>query len=146
MAGSIVSVDGNGRVTLVAGLAVAVGWTRQKHIVTAELVEPGIFRVYDRDRLAPHVASLLAQADDLDVPLRMESKAALADRYRDLTLYADGRLQLTKEVAAWVGYYPFPVTPAHLFAEAFALGIAVMTPERRASRMAGLGLPLFQDS
>src|SRR5258706_95462 len=93
-------------------------------IVTAELCEDGLIRVYEVQELTGRMDELRRQIGLLDPAARAAERAVLADRYRTLTLYADGRLQLTKEVAWWLKLYPFPSKTAQLFGEAFPTGMS----------------------
>ena len=61
------------------------------------------------------------------------AKAALVDRYRELALYEEGRLYLTKEVCPWLGFRLGEV--AELFAQPFPYGLEVMSMEHRFERL-----------
>lgn len=142
MVGLIVSIDDMGRVTLPRELTVA--WLpKKKLMVVAELSEPGLFRIYRLEDIAAHIESLREQIETLESSAQAAKTNALEDIYRQLTVYADGRLQLTKEVASWIGHYPFPTEASQLFAEAFATGISIFTLEYRVSRSSKSGLAIF---
>lgn len=144
MLGSLASVDANGRVTVSAELIAAIGWRRRKKLaVMTELGEFGLVRIYGANALVLHIRDLRQSVGDLEGPARRDAENVLDDRYRTLTIYSDGRLQLTREVASWLGLYPFPDTNAYLFVEPHPPGIALMTPERRASRAARVALSLY---
>lgn len=147
MSGSLASIDVNGRVTVSVELIAVIGWRRGKKLaVMAELGEFGLVNIYRADALDLHIRNLRQSVGDIEGPGRRDAENVLADRYRTLTIYSDGRLQLTREVASWLGFYPFPETNAYLFAEPHAPGLALMTLDRRVSRASRVALSLYAET
>lgn len=60
-------------------------------------------------------------------------RAVIADRYRELALYADGRLRLTKEICPWLGFHLGLQT--ELYVQPFPYGLEVMSQEHRFARL-----------
>lgn len=145
MLGQLVSVDDAGRITLPTDLLAHVDWwpRKQKALGTAELCDYGQFRLYKPEDVAVHIERLREQITNMEPALLRSKMSALDDRYRALTIYADGRLQMTKEVAAWVSAYPFPSGKHYLFVEAFPAGLSICTQEYRAAAQARAALPTF---
>jgi hypothetical protein len=101
--GQLAKADQQGRVTIPLDVLKGVGWwTGARVRVTGELTRRGLLRVYT-DSV---VNSTISSNDDGNITSAAGyiAQAVLADRYRALALYGDGRLRLTKEVCAWLGF------------------------------------------
>jgi hypothetical protein len=72
--------------------------------------------------------------DDADSEPAYILRATSADRYRELSLYADGRLRMSKEVCPWLGFSLGERT--ELYAQPFSNGLEVMTMAHRFARLA----------
>jgi hypothetical protein len=147
MRSCVLGLDRQGRIPIPRELQDdVVWWPGRKPTVMVELCETGLCRVYEVEALSGHFDRLREQVDALEPAVRAAEQGVLVDRYRELTLYADGRLQLTKEVALWLECYPFPSQSAQLLGESFAtrIGISIFTCKYRDSRSARSGLALFE--
>ena len=79
-------------------------WKAKPTDVVAELVHEGLIRVYLAEEATPIVHALAEELAALPAEVRFERTAILADRYRPLKLYGDGRLRFTKETAHVLGF------------------------------------------
>jgi len=133
--GQLAKVDNQDRLCVPLDLLKAVSWWSGKSVrVVAELTAKGLVRI--------HLASAVEQAllvDEHDAHDSSEkaylSRAVLVDRYRELALYKDGRLRMTKEVCPWLGFRLGE--QAELYVQPFPNGLEVMTMEYRFERLAG---------
>jgi hypothetical protein len=88
-------------------------------------------------RVYPSAAIATALRSDRDGGIGSEaayiSRAVAADRYRELSLYAEGRLRMIKEICPWLGFNLGE--KVDLYAQPFPYGLEVMTMEHRFSRL-----------
>lgn len=132
--GEIAHFDKTGRLTVPLDLLRSVKWWKQKpEDVVAELVEEGLIRVYLADEAEPLIGALQTGFKQLPPETMFDHIAALADRYRPLKLYGDGRLRVTKDVAAVLGFV-LGQQPT-VYVQPFPRGFEVMTLRYRASRL-----------
>lgn len=76
--------------------------------IIAELRSPGCVRLLNQEKVQEKIESLrIAIASRIhDDPEALDALFALEDRYRSLTLYADGRARLTEAVLLHLGITP----------------------------------------
>lgn len=118
-------------------------WKRETTKVTAELVQAGVVRIYAGLVVRPMIDELIRVASGLPKLAAAEQLSIIADRYRELSLYSDSRLRLTKEIAALLG---FPLGQrSTVFVQPFLDGIEILSLEvrhqRLAQNLAGTTLP-----
>src|SRR5690349_2362810 len=104
-------------------------WTAKPTDVLAELVHGGLIRVYLAEEATPVVHALADELAELPPEVRFERTAILADRYRPLKLYGDGRLRFTKETAHILGF-ALGDRPT-LFVQSFTKGLEILTLDFR---------------
>ena len=130
--GENAKVDKKGRLAIPAAVLKAVSWWSDYKggRVTGELTRKGLMRVFPDSAVR---SALAAGNGDPSSDADYVANAVMADRYRDLALYKEGRLYLTKEVCPWLGFGLGET--AELFAQPFPYGIEVMSMEHRFERL-----------
>jgi len=129
--GQLAKVDSEDRLCIPRDLLNAVTWwTNERVKVTAELTERGLVRVY----LANAVAQTFQYNEQPESEKAFVTRAVAADRYRELSLYKDGRLRMTKELCPWLDYH-LGEQP-ELYVQPFPRGLEVMTMNYRFARLA----------
>jgi hypothetical protein len=108
-------------------------WEDQPAEVLAELVHEGLIRIYLAREAMPLVEALADQLSALPPEIRFERMAILADRYRTLKLYGDGRLRFTKETAQILGF-ELGERPT-LFVQSFHKGLEILSLAFRLKRL-----------
>ena len=132
--GQIAKVDEEGRLSIPIDALRAVEWWKSASVdVIAELVRPGLIRVYLANEAQPLIDSLLHEISERPAPANVDATAIVMDRYRPLKLYADGRLRFTKEVCTLLAFQ----LGEHLtlFVQPFPKHLEAMTLEFRAERL-----------
>ena len=130
--GEIAKVDKKGRLAIPVAVLKAVSWWAGKSgHVTGELTRKGLIRVFPDSAMGAALSNVEREVSRSDADYI--AKAVVADRYRELALYEEGRLYLTKEVCPWLGFKLGDA--AELFAQPFHYGIEVMTMEHRFERL-----------
>lgn len=134
-AGHIANVDASERLCVPLDALRAVEWWDAKPVdVVAEIVQPGLVRVYLAAEALPMIAKLKSQLNELPIEARTEHLAAIADRYRALKLYGEGRLRITKEVAQILGFV-LGERPS-FFVQPLTSCFEILSLEFRAARLA----------
>jgi DNA-binding transcriptional regulator/RsmH inhibitor MraZ len=130
--GEIAKVDKKGRLAIPVRVLKAVSWWagRSGH-VTSELTRKGLIRIFPDSAMAAALRNVEPDASDSEADYI--ARAVIADRYRELALYEEGRLYLTKEICPWLGFRLGEV--GELFAQPFHYGIEVMSMEHRFGRL-----------
>jgi len=108
-------------------------WDHQPADVLAELVHEGLIRIYLAREATPMVEALANEFTALPPEIRFVRMAILADRYRPLKLYGDGRLRFTKETAQILGFN-LGERPT-LFVQAFPKGLEILSLAFRHQRL-----------
>jgi hypothetical protein len=108
-------------------------WEDQPAEVLAELVHEGLIRIYLAREATPLVNSLADELTALPPEIRFERMAVLADRYRPLKLYGDGRLRFTKETAQILGFNLGEMPT--LFVQSFPKGLEILSLSFRLERL-----------
>lgn len=108
-------------------------WADQPAEVLAELVHEGLIRIYLAREAMPMVEALADELAALPTEVRFEHMAILADRYRPLKLYGDGRLRFTKETAQILGFN-LGERPT-LFVQSFPKGLEILSLAFRLERL-----------
>jgi hypothetical protein len=113
-------------------------WQKRATAVLAELVQPGLVRLYSAKEATPLVGTVARKfaSRSVDAHVRFESLQALADRYRQLKLYSDGRVRFTKEVAS-ILEFNLGEKPT-LYMQPFGKGLEVMSLSFRERRLLDL--------
>jgi hypothetical protein len=106
-------------------------WTGESREVVAELTRPGVVRLFDADFAQERLSDVLRDWPGAD---GLEFKLVMADRYRRLKLYSDGRLTLTQEVLSTLREEPGQLS--QLFAEGSSTAVELMTLRIRNERLA----------
>jgi hypothetical protein len=133
-AGQLAKIDGSDRLSVPLEVLRATDWWADKPVdVVAEIVHEGLIRVYLAQEATPLVEALSNDLADLPGDLRFERMAVLADRYRPLKLYGDGRLRFTKETAQILGF-ALGERPT-LFVQPFPKGFEILSLRFRAERL-----------
>jgi hypothetical protein len=136
--GALANIDGQGRLAIPIHLLRAVCWWRDvSRDVLAELHRPGLVRIFAADGIGSTLAGHHAEHDGGDLERVLEFEQVLADRYRILKLYGDGRLTVTREVAELLDVDPGQ--PDRLFAQSFDAGLSLMSLAFRRDRLANHG-------
>lgn len=131
--GEIAKVDKQGRVAIpVRVLKAVTWWVGESGDITAELTRRGLLRIFPDSAMVTARGVVESRPDESDADYI--TRAVLADRYRGLALYKEGRLYLTEEVCPWLGFKLGDVT--ELFAQPFHYGIEIMSMEHRFGRLA----------
>jgi hypothetical protein len=132
--GQLAHVGASNRLSIPIDVLRSIEWWQDAAIdVLAESVREGLIRVYLASEAMPLVTALAEEFDELPPDVRFDRMAALADRYRPLKLYADGRLRLTKETAQILGFV-LGEQPT-LFVQAFPKGVEIMSLAFRLERL-----------
>jgi hypothetical protein len=122
--GEIAKVDKQGRVAIpVRVLKAVTWWVGESGSVTAELTRRGLLRIFPDSAMVTARGVVESRPDESDADYI--TRAVLADRYRRLALYKEGRLYLTEEVCPWLDFKLGDVT--ELFAQPFPYGIEIMS-------------------
>ncbi len=108
-------------------------WKDETTEVLAELVNEGLIRVYLAEEARPLVETLAQNLAGLPPDIRFERTAVLTDRYRTLTLYADGRLRFKKEVAQILGFSLGD--RCQVFVQSFPKGLEILSLALRMERL-----------
>ena len=133
--GQLAQIDDEHRLCIPADVLRAVRWWKKETVeVTAELVEEGLVRIYLGEEARPLVKTLAEDVAGLTNKERYERAAVLSDRYRDLKLYAECRLRLTKDVAHVLGISWGDRTS--LFVRPIKNGMEIMSLKFRLDRLA----------
>jgi hypothetical protein len=129
--GQLAKVDLHGRVTVPLDVLKSVAWwTGETVRVTAELTRRGLVRLYPNSAVGRKTASANG-APHSDSAYIIE--AVRVDRYRELSLYNDCRLRLTKEVCVWLGFSLGD--KRDLYAQSCEHFLEVMSMEHRFERL-----------
>ena len=130
--GQIAKVDREGRLSIPMDLLRAVPWWSDATLrVTGELTFKGLMRVYPSSAVS---AALRADSNgDVASDAAYIARAVTADRFRGLSLYAEGRLRITKEVCPWLGFSLGE--KVELYVQPFRSGLEVMSMEHRFGRL-----------
>jgi hypothetical protein len=132
--GQLARVDGSNRLSIPVEVLRAVEWWEdQTARVLAELVHESLIRIYLARDAEPMVEALAHEFGELPPEIRFERMALLADRYRPLQLYKDGRLRFTKETAQVLGFN-LGDQPT-LFVQSFPKGLEILTLPLRLERL-----------
>ena len=132
--GQTAKVDEEGRLSIPIDALRAVEWWKSASVeVIAELVRPGLIRVYLAKEAQLLINSLLNEISERPEPTKHETTAIVMDRYRPLKLYADGRLRFTKEVCSLLAFQLGDHVT--LFVQPFRKYLEAMTLEFRAERL-----------
>lgn len=105
-AGDVVELGDDHRVQCPADVRRLVPWITQRTSagVCAELFAEEHIRVWPLDELAERLSTLRAALEgSIDADIK---GAVLADRYREISKQADGRLRLTEAVLLYLGIRP----------------------------------------
>src|ERR1700731_1253294 len=98
-------MGGSSRLSIPMEVLRAIDWWEDKSVdVLAELVQAGLIRIYLAAEATPMVEALAENIAEMPPEVRFERMAILADRYRPLKLYSDGRLRFTKETVQILGF------------------------------------------
>jgi hypothetical protein len=132
IAGQIANVGEDGRLNIPVDLLRAVEWWKAATCdVVAELIRPEIIRIHPASDARPAIELLLSEISEAS---QQETAAVIADRYRALKLYSDGRLRFTKDVCPLLGFRLGE--PTTLFVQPFPKFLEVVTLQFRADRLA----------
>jgi hypothetical protein len=132
--GQLANMDGSSRLSIPKDVLRAIDWWENKSVdVLAELVQAGLIRIYLAAEATPMVEALAEDIAEMPPDVRFERTAILADRYRPLKLYSDGRLRFTKEAAQILGF-SLGERPT-LFVQAFPKGLEILSLAFRAERL-----------
>jgi hypothetical protein len=132
--GQLANMDGSSRLSIPKDVLRAIDWWENKSVdVLAELVQAGLIRIYLAAEATPMVEALAEDIAEMPPDVRFERTAILADRYRPLKLYSDGRLRFTKEAAQILGF-SLGERPT-LFVQAFPKGLEILSLTFRAERL-----------
>lgn len=132
--GQLANMGEGDRLSIPVDVLRSVEWWEDKSAdVLTELVHEGLIRVYLAREAVPIVEALVEELAGLPLELRSEREAIIADRYRPLKLYADGRLRFTKEVAQVLGF-TLGERPT-LFVQAFPKGLQILSLPVRLERL-----------
>lgn len=108
-------------------------WKNESAEVLSELVQEGLIRIYLAREAKPMVEALMDELAGLPPEVRFERAAIVADRYRPLKLYGDGRLRFTKEVARVLGFSLGEQLT--LYVQAFPKGVEILSLSFRLERL-----------
>lgn len=130
--GKLAKVDHEDRLSIPLPLLRSVEWWNDESAETiAELVSSrGLVRLYLAELAEPTIQTLASDLAELGAEDEFVLSGALADRFRPLKLYADGRLRFTKEVAQILGF-SLGDEPT-LFVQNFPAGLEIMSLDYRA--------------
>jgi hypothetical protein len=132
--GQLANMDGSSRLSIPKDVLRAIDWWENKSVdVLAELVQAGLIRIYLAAEATPMVEALAENIAEMPPEVRFERMAILADRYRPLKLYSDGRLRFTKETAQILGF-SLGERPM-LFVQPFPKGLEILSLAFRAERL-----------
>ncbi len=132
--GQLAHVGGSDRLSIPIDVLRSVEWWQDAATaVLADSVQEGLIRIYLEREAMPMVEALADEFAELPPDIRFERMAILADRYRSLKLYADGRLRFTKETAQILGF-ALGERPT-LFVQAFPKGLEIMSLTFRLERL-----------
>ncbi len=131
--GQIAKVDQQGRLAIPQDLLRALSWwSRENQRVVGELTRKGLLRLYPSGAIR-ELGS--ASNPDAESEAAYIERAVMADKYRDLALYAaEGRLRLTKEICPWLGFSLGQ--KVELYAQPFPHCLEVMSMDYRFERLA----------
>jgi hypothetical protein len=133
--GQLANVGASDRLSIPIDVLRSVEWWGDAPTeVVAELVREGLIRIYLKSEAAPMVEVLAGEISALPPEIQFERMAILADRYRPLKLYGDGRLRFTKETAQMLGFV-LGERPT-LFVQGFAKGLEILSLAYRMRRLA----------
>lgn len=140
LAGAIRALDRDHRVSIPKELLKAMRWSVAKGSlqVVAEIREPGRVRLLEPGRVDERLAAIheriqeLSSQDEVDQAL-----SALADRYRPVKLYPEGRVHLTEPVHA---VFDPTLAPVSVLVELVAnKGIEILSLGTRNDRLSRFG-------
>jgi len=132
--GQLANMGVSDRLSVPVDVLRGVEWWADKSVaVLAETDREGLIRGYLASEAGPMVEALAEELAGLSAELRFERSMILADRYRPLKLYGDGRLRLTKETSQTLGF-SLGDRPS-LFVQAFPKGIEILSLAFRNERL-----------
>jgi hypothetical protein len=132
--GQLANIGESDRLSIPVDVLRTVEWWKDKPVdVLSESVHEGLLRIYLESEASPMVKALLEELDGLPAEIRFERLALVADRYRPLKLYGDGRLRFTKETAHILGF-SLGERP-RLFVQSFSKGLEILSLAFRLERL-----------
>ena len=133
--GCIANIDRLGRLAIPIGLLRALPWWKDAtRDVLVELLCPGLVRLFGTDNANLSIAEHRSAYEPDLAEQALDFEQVLADRYRLLKAYSDGRVTLTREVAFLLGIPQ--KEPTTLFVQSFNSGLSIMSLEFRSRRLA----------
>jgi hypothetical protein len=132
--GETAKVAADGRLKVPSDVLNRVSWwKKEKMRVCVELTYKGLVRVFPNSAVRKKL-----DADARDEPTSEAdfiARAAMADRYREASLYGepDCRLRLTKDITPWLGFSLGE--EVLLYMQAFPNGLEIMTVDHRFERL-----------
>jgi hypothetical protein len=99
--GQIANLGAGGRLSIPIDLLRLVEWWEDAPVdVMAELSRAGLVRIFLASEANALIQVLMDEISEQPNDTQFEALSIVADRYRPLKLYSDGRLRLTKETCS----------------------------------------------